>query len=148
MKISAVCACVCVFPSGSPVVNASTYRIAGNFRRAIFSWISWFEACAQKFYPRILEPRLFMKHVQTATTKILPRNHHLLLMYQQIYVAGQRSILLTVLRFHITMCDLFRAPVFHPFFFLGLKHYNDLRKNSNLRGREMSWPAIDPLFIS
>ena len=50
-------------------------RIAGNFRGAIFSWISWLEACARKFYPRILEPRLFMKHAQTATTKILPRNH-------------------------------------------------------------------------
>ena len=28
--------------------------IAGNFQGAMFSWISWFEACAQKFYPQIL----------------------------------------------------------------------------------------------
>ena len=42
-------------------LGSSAYRIAGNFRGANFSWISWFEACARKFYPRILEPRPFMK---------------------------------------------------------------------------------------
>ena len=43
------------------VPTSPTYRIAGNFRGAIFSWISWFETCARKFYPRIPEPRPFMK---------------------------------------------------------------------------------------
>ena len=51
------------------------YRIAGNFRGTKFSWISWFRAGARKFHPRMLEPRPFIKYVQTATVKILPRNH-------------------------------------------------------------------------
>ena len=62
-----------------------TTGLAGNFRGAIFSWISWFEACGQKFYPQILEPRLFMKYVQTLPQnenthllKILPLENYLL----------------------------------------------------------------------
>ena len=35
--------------------------IAGNFRGAIFLWISWFEACVRRFYPRIPEQSQFMK---------------------------------------------------------------------------------------
>ena len=57
-------------------VFGGIYCIAGNFRGAIFSWISWFEACARKFYSRIPEQSPFMKQcADTATTKILPRNH-------------------------------------------------------------------------
>ena len=38
-------------PYGILTVYTAIYRIVGNFRGAIFSWISWFEACARKFYP-------------------------------------------------------------------------------------------------
>ena len=103
LKSACLHVCSCVVPrilfefiNFGSLISPATYRIAGNFRGAIFSWILWFEACARKFYPRIPEPRSFMKQYADSyheithllrNTKILPLENYLLYSIGRVGIA-------------------------------------------------------------